>query len=410
MKKLLFSILTLALFSPLCYSGGFQINLQGQKQTGMGHTGVGLLSDATTIHFNAGALSFLKNKYSFSLGSSLIFPRVTYLEPAPGNYTEETVHNIGTPISFYFAGKVNKVEGLSLGIGVYNPYGSKQQWPDNWIGQFLIREIDLKTFFVQPTASYKINEKLGVGAGFIYAFGSFGLKKGIPAQDLSEEYGDGNLSGKASGVGYNAAIYFQLDSTWSFGLTYRSAVKTSVENGTAQFNVASSLLQYFPTTTFSTQLELPQVISFGAGWTKNKLRLALDINYVGWKSYDSLVIDFADNTEKLEDIQSPRNYENSFIFRIGSEYTCKNKYVFRLGMYYDMTPVQDGYLTPETPDVDKLGITSGFSYHINEKINLDISFLFIEGKKRYDQNFETQFAGTYKSRAFIPGFGLSIFL
>lgn len=376
----------------------------------MGHTGVGLPSDASTIHFNAGALSFLKSQYSFSLGSSLIFPRVTYLEPAPGNYTEQTVHNIGTPISFYFAGKVNKVEGLSLGIGVYNPYGSKQQWPDNWIGQFLIREIDLKTFFVQPTASYKINEKIGIGAGFIYAFGSFGLKKGIPAQDMTETYGDGNLSGKASGIGYNAAIYFQPDSTWSFGLTYRSAVKTSVDNGTATFNVASSLEQYFPTTTFSTQLKLPQVISFGAGFTHQQFRLALDVNYVGWNSYDSLVIDFADNTEKLEDIHSARKYENSFIFRLGGEYTLKDAYTFRLGMYYDMTPVQDGYLTPETPDVDKLGITSGFSYHISEKIHLDLSFLFIEGKKRYDENLETEFAGTYKSRAFIPGFGLSFFL
>lgn len=374
----------------------------------MGHTGVGLVSDAATLHFNCGALSFLEKQFSFSLGSSLIFPRVTYLEPAPGNYTEETVHNIGTPISFYFAGKVKKVEGLSLGIGVYNPYGSKQQWPDNWIGQFLIREIDLKTFFVQPTASYKINDKIGIGAGFIYAFGSFGLKKGIPAQDMSEEYGDGNLSGKASGMGYNLAFYFKPDSTWSFGLTYRSAVKTSVDNGTAEFNVASSLEQYFPTTTFSTQLELPKVISFGAGMVCNKFRFALDVNYVGWTSYDSLVIDFADNTEKLEDIHSARNYENSFIFRLGSEYTCKEKYVFRLGMYYDMTPVQDGYLTPETPDVDKIGITSGFSYRVNEKINFDLSFLYIEGKKRYDQNLETEFAGTYKSRAFIPGFGLSI--
>jgi long-chain fatty acid transport protein len=410
LKRFLLSFFALTLFTPLCFSGGFQINLQGQKQAGMGHTGVGLISDATTLHFNCGAMSFLKKQFAISGGTSLIFPRVVYLEPAPGNYTSETVHNIGTPISFYFVSKLKKIEGLSLGLGIYNPYGSKQQWPDDWIGQFLIREIDLKTFFVQPSASYKINDKLGIGAGFIYAFGSFGLRKGIPAQDMSEEYGEGKLAGDAAGMGYNFAIYFQPDSTWSFGLTYRSSVKTSVNDGTAEFNVASSLEQYFPTTTFSTQLKLPQVISFGAGYVCNKFRFSFDVNYVGWNSYDSLVIDFADNTEKLEDIRSARKYENSFIFRLGSEYTCKDKYVFRLGMYYDMTPVQDGYLTPETPDVDKIGITSGFSYRVAEKLDLDLSFLFIEGKKRYDQNLETEFAGTYKSRAFIPGIGLSIYL
>jgi long-chain fatty acid transport protein len=410
LKRYLLIFFIFTLFSSLSFSGGFQINLQGQKQAGMGHTGVGLISDATNLHFNCGAMSFLKKQFAFSGGTSLIFPRTVYLEPDPGNYSSETVHKIGTPISFYFVSKVKKVDGLSLGLGIYNPYGSKQQWPDNWIGQFLIREIDLKTIFVQPTASYKINDKLGIGAGFIYAFGSFGLRKGVPAQDMSEEYGEGKLSGKATGMGYNFALYFQPDSTWSFGLTYRSAVKTSVDNGTAEFKVASSLEQYFPTTTFSTQLKLPQVISFGVGFVCNQFRFSFDLNYVGWNSYDSLVIDFADNTEKLEDIHSPRKYENSFIFRLGSEYTCKDKYVFRLGMYYDMTPVQDGYLTPETPDVDKIGITTGFSYRVNDKIDLDLSFLFIEGKKRYDQNLETEFAGTYKSRAFIPGIGLSIYL
>ncbi len=373
----------------------------------MGHTGVGLLSDASTLHFNCGALSFLESNYSFSLGTSLIYPRIRYLEPAPGNYTAETVHNTGTPISFYAAGKIKKVDGLSVGLALYNPYGSKQQWPDEWIGQFLIRELELKTFFLQPTASYKINDKLGVGVGFIYAFGSFGLRKGIPAQDTSEEFGEGTLNGKASGIGYNLAVYFKPDSTWSFGLTYRSAVKTSIDNGTAKFTVPSSLLEYFPETTFSTGIKLPSVTSLGIGYTCNKWRFALDVNYVGWNSYDSLVIDFAENTEKLEDIHSPRKYENSFIFRLGAEYSCNQKLSFRLGTYYDMTPVQDGYLTPETPDVNKIGITSGISYQPNEKLSIDLSFLFIEGEQRYDQNLETEFAGTYKSRAMIPGIGFA---
>jgi hypothetical protein len=38
-----------------CFAGGFQINLQGQKQTGMGHTGTGLLLDGAPLFFNPGA-------------------------------------------------------------------------------------------------------------------------------------------------------------------------------------------------------------------------------------------------------------------------------------------------------------------------------------------------------------------
>lgn len=406
LKKLFTSIL-LTLSISLAYAGGFQLNLQGQTQTGMGHTGVGLVTDAATLHFNCGGISFLSSNFNFVGGTSLIIPRTAYLSPSPGNYQTETVHNTGTPIAFYFTAKIKKHDKLSLGIGIYNPYGSRQQWPDDWAGQFLIREINLKTFFVQPTASYKISDKLGIGVGLIYAFGDFGLRKGVPIQDETEAYGEGELNGKASGFGFNSGIYFKPDSTWSFGLTYRSAVKTSVDNGTANFDVPSSLAEYFPSTTFSTGLKLPSVVSFGVGYTKNNWSFAFDVNYVGWTAYDSLVIDFADNTDKLADIHSPRKYENTFIFRLGASYLLKEKYTFRLGTYFDMTPVQEGYLTPETPDTDKLGITSGFSYAVSNKIKIDISFLYIHAKERYDQNLETEFAGTYKSRAFIPGFGFS---
>ena len=71
-----------------------------------------------------------------------------------------------------------------------------------------------------------------------------------------------------------------------------------------------------------------------------------------------------------------------------------------------MSPAPDGYLTPETPDQNKIGITTGGTINISEKFNFDFSFLYIEGMQRTDTNIETQFGGTYKSRAFVPGFSV----
>ena len=166
------------LSSTVLFAGGFQINLQGQKQAGMGHTGTGLLLDNSAILFNPGAVSFLDSLRGISFGASLIFPRTIYLEPYPGTYTATVEPNIGTPITLYAVFKFKKINKLSGGIGIYNPFGSRLQWKDDWKGQFLIREIDLKTFFIQPTLSYKLNEKLGIGAGFVFATGDFSLRKG----------------------------------------------------------------------------------------------------------------------------------------------------------------------------------------------------------------------------------------
>lgn len=407
MKRIIFILTICFLSSTTLFAGGFQVNLQGQRQSGMGHTGTGLLLDNSCILFNPGAVSFLDSLRGLSFGASLIFPRTMYLEPYPGTYTANIEPHVGTPITLYAAFNFKKINKLSAGIGIYNPFGSRLQWADDWKGQFLIREIDLKTFFIQPTISYKLNEKLGIGAGFVFATGSFSLRKGVPIQDSSANYGEGNLKGNASGIGFNAGIYFKASEKLSIGIDYRSQVNVKVEEGTAEFTVPNSVSEFFPETTFSTQLRLPQVATLGIGYVLNgKLKLALDINYIGWKSYDSLIIDFENNTEKLADIHSARMYENVFIFRIGGQYQLTDKWTVRLGSYYDMTPVKAGYLTPETPDVNKIGITSGATFRVTKKIHLDLSLLFIEGIKRTDTNIETQFSGTYKSRAVIPGFGL----
>lgn len=405
MKKIF--LLVFITFIHTAFAGGFQINLQGQKQTGMGHAGTGLFLDHASILFNPGAVSFLDSLKGASLGLSFIIPRTTYLEKHPGTYTAHPVKHVGTPFTLYAVYKFKPQAKWNVGLGIYTPFGSKVEWTNDWKGQFLIREIDLKTIFIQPTFSYRVNEKLGIGLGLIYATGSFGLRKGVPIQDSTGAYGEGELNGKASGFGFNGGIYYQATEKFSIGIDYRSAVKVSIDGGTAEFKVPSSVSEYFPSTTFSTGITLPQVVTVGLGYAPNhKYKFAVDVNWVGWKSYDSLIIDFTANTDKLKDIHSAREYKNSTIFRIGGQYQFSHKFLFRAGAYYDRSPVKNGYLTPETPDSDKIGITAGMTINVTKRFNMDFSFLFIEGMERTDTNIETQFSGTYKTRAFVPGVSL----
>ncbi len=404
--KILFLINVLFAFQ--LFAGGFQVNLQGQKQTGMGHAGIGLPLDNAALVFNPGALIFVDSLGSFSAGASFIIPRTVFLDPN-STYVAQTVNHTGTPLSVYANFKFKKNSPLTFGFGLYNPFGSRVQWEDDWKGQFLLREISLKTFFYQPTLSYKITEKLGIGLGYIFANGDFSLRKGIPIQDSLGNYGEATLAGKASGQGFNAGVYYKLNDKFSLGLNYRSAVKVKVENGTADFSSAQTVSQYFQDSTFNTQLNLPYMASIGLGYHLNeKMKIALDINYVGWKSYDSLNIDFAKNSDKLADVASPRLYKNTFIFRTGLQYMISEIFCIRAGAYYDQSPVNDGYLTPETPDSDKIGVSTGFSIAFKKWLYIDASLLYVEGLKRTDTNLETQFEATYKTKAVIPGVNIGI--
>ncbi len=407
-NKIIIPLLINVLFTFQMFAGGFQVNLQGQKQTGMGHAGIGLALDNAALVFNPGALIFVDSLGSFSAGASFIIPRTVFLDPN-STYVAQTINHTGTPLSVYANFKIKKNSPLTFGFGLYNPFGSRVQWEDDWKGQFLLREISLKTFFYQPTLSYKITEKLGIGVGYIFANGDFSLRKGVPIQDSLGNYGEATLAGKATGKGFNAGVYYKHDDIFSLGLNYRSAVKVKVENGTADFSSAQTVSQYFQDSTFNTQLNLPFMASIGLGYhLNNKVKIAIDINYVGWKSYDSLNIDFAKNSDKLADVASPRLYKNTFIFRTGLQYQISEIFCIRAGAYYDQSPVKDGYLTPETPDSDKIGVSTGFSIAFKKWLYIDASLLYAEGLKRTDTNLETQFEATYKTKAVIPGINVGI--
>jgi len=423
----------MALTGSYVFAGGYQVALQGQRQIGMGHTGVGLAYDASSIFFNPGGLSFTKTN-NVTFGGSIIRSRVRYLAPqdasAPSNYSTMTDSPLGTPFTFY-ASYGMKDSKLKFGLGVYTPYGSSVKWADDWKGYAVLQELKLQAIFIQPTVSYKITDKLGIGVGFIYAVGAVELRKGIGSLSGANGFGSANLKGDASGMGFNAGLHFQASDKLSIGASYRSEVKMKVDGGDATFNVPPSTvspLGLFPAggTKFDATLPLPATATVGFGYKVNdKLTLALDYNYVFWSAYKELKFDYEKPVNGATSSASPRKYEDASIIRVGAEYLASEKLALRAGYYFDQSPVQDGYMTPETPDANRNCFTLGLGFKFTEKFSADASFLFIEGDEREQKQSDIDansasnvqsgakpsqdsfLAGTYKLRVFVPGISLS---
>ena len=152
-------------------------------------------------------------------------------------------------------------------------------------------------------------------------------------------------------------------------------------------------------------MPLPSVTTLGFGYkASDKLNFALDINYVGWKAYDTLSFDYENNTTSLIDTKSARMYKNTFAFRAGAQYKIDSHFAARLGLAYGITPVQNGYVTPETPDANRVNYTAGIGYE-TKHLKLDASFLFTH-LKRTDTNTETNLSGTFKTNVIAPGISI----
>ncbi|MGS2761696.1 OmpP1/FadL family transporter [Sinomicrobium sp. M5D2P9] len=411
MKKTYISAIVV-LMTTFAYAGGYRVALQGQKQLAMGHTGVAVINSAESVFFNPGGLTFLDKKITISAGISPIFSNIHFQNSEFG-WSTKADNPIATPFNVYAAYKVN--DWMSAGIGVYTPYGSGVEYPENWEGSHLVSKIELAAIYIQPTLSFKINEKLSIGGGPILAIGSVNFNRNIDRSMTNVAGERANVTIDDSGVtawGYSLGLAFRPTDKLTLGFTYKSEMKMKAKDGEAEFhNIPSTAPGTYDNVTFNATLPLPAELAVGASYMINeKWLVAFDYNRVYWDAYESLDVYFSNGT----DSHNPRNYKNSSVYRFGLQYIATERFTIRGGYYYDESPVQAGYFAPETPRNDSNNFTGGLSFNISERFAIDAAFLFIhfdEVDASYDHYQENgrnvPFGGAYKNNAFIPSIGVS---
>jgi long-chain fatty acid transport protein len=393
-------------------AGGFQVTLAGQKNNGMGGVGTGLALDQASMFYNPGALAMVRER-GVQVGVNATMARSAF-RAQYGGFQRQLDNTTTTPFNLY-AG-FGPTEGKwRAGIAVYTPFGSKLDYNDSWEGRTALTSIDLKSVFVQPTVSYAVTDQLSVGVGLVaLAYGAVNLQRDIQDPAGGHIELDGTTDTK---FGWNAGVFFKPSDKLSFGLSHRSKVDATVKGGDVTITgVASSLQSRFTATKFDVTLPLPATTTLGIGiMPTEKLTLGLDVNFVTWSRYRSLDFTFNQPINGSTTSSSRREYQDALTLRVGGQYKLDDKLTVRLGGSFDESPVKDGFVTPETPDNDRVGVTGGVSYQVSEHFGIDVSAQFVSVKKRTQTYEELQnngtandrVAGTYKTNIVIPGFGLN---
>ncbi|MDO7873249.1 outer membrane protein transport protein [Hymenobacter sp. ASUV-10] len=409
-------------------ASGFQVYLPSQQSIGMGGVGVGLSMEQAAQFMNPGAMAMLRQN-GVQVGASATFARSAF-RSANGGEQRELQNTVVTPFNVYasFGPKEGK---WRAGVSVYTPYGSQLKYADGWEGRFSLTEITLQSVYVQPTFSYAITDKLSIGAGLmILAYGSVNLQRDIA---LPSPYPEGHITldgTTETAFGVNAGIFFKPSDKLSVGVSYRSKIDAKAKGGDVTVTglpdpnttiTGALLAPRFVGNKFDATLPLPASVNIGLGIMPNdKLTIGLDVNWTQWSEYRALRFDFTKDgaPASVGDLtrtfsESKRNYEDALTFRLGGQYKVTDKLALRLGGAYDMTPVKDGYVTPETPDNDRIIGTAGIGYDITENLGVDASFMFQAILKRtqteaqlLDNGTTDRVAGTYRTNISIPGIGV----
>lgn len=418
---------------------GYQVNAQSAKQVGMGHVGVAMKLGAESMHFNPAGLGFLQKNVDLSLGVSGVMANATCTHDG---VKYESDNKMSTPIYAYAGFKI--YDFLSAGISVNNPYGSSMDWGKNWPGAYLVQDISLKAFSIQPTVAWKIMDRLSVGAGLMVMFGDFSLSRALISSDnlttmgqlipalkpLADKYQgitpvSATLSGDAGvKMGYNVGAMFDINEQFTVGASYRSKVMMRVDEGNAVVNYAGSELSQvlasqvpqLDQATFEAELPLPSNFNIGLSYKPtNRWLVSGEVQFVGWGAYKELDVTFYQQAVKSYDIKAEKNYQNTRIYRLGAQFAATNRLDLRMGTYFDESPVKDDFLNPETPSMNKLGLSAGLSFRPAEGFSIDLSCNYVTGFGRDGSYTDINpvgeqprtFTGHYEVYAIMPSIGLS---
>lgn len=312
MKKILLALAAAGMTAG-AFAEGYQVNNFSARQAGMANVGTAMKLGSESIYFNPAAAAFQESKFDISLGATGILSSVTAstLPTAANGYKsdlQETSDNkMSTPLHMYINYKPSK--RWSVGLGFYTPNGSSMNWGSNWSGAHLIQDINLAAYTFQPTVSFKICDRLSIGAGLMITWGNFDLSRSLlskttrqgliaseidptinnmnliinnpmatdeqkaQAQQLLQQLQGGKaylestmdqsivaaqLSGNANvAIGVNAGILWDINDQWSLAMSYRSRMNMKVDRGHATMNIdpqAAALIAMFEQLKGGTQL------------------------------------------------------------------------------------------------------------------------------------------------------------
>ncbi len=400
--------MSIAGFAGQSYSSGFALTDHGASGQGNAYAGAAAYAeDASTVWFNPAGMMKLDDNQIVVAGH--------FISPSSSFTNANSVDGFGNDLqggnddggidafvaNFFWVTDVR--EDMKFGLAVTTPFGLTTLYDDSWVGRYHAVESDLKTIDINPSIAYQVNEKFSIGGGInlmlvdvtLTSMIDFGAvcyaalnqatcdaQGNIPQQ--TDGFGDltgDNFSDLSWGI--NLGLMYDFTPATRVGVAWRSETKVKAK-GDAKFTVpgTASFIQdsgLFVDTGLSAEITLPQTFMVSLAHEMNKWQLLADITWTGWSSFEELRIKY-DNPNQPDSVTT-EDWNDTFRYSIGADYTLNNIWTVRGGLAYDETPIPSAERrTARIPGNSRTWLSLGGTYNINQSFIVDVGYshLFVD--------------------------------
>jgi len=361
-------------FSSTASAAGFQ--LLEQNASGLGNAYAGSAANAenaSTIYYNPAGMTQLKGT-SVSVGVNAIRPSFTFsndgsTNPVPMGPTV-TGGNGGdaggkwAPLpNGYIAYQID--DKWHVGVGLGAPFGLATEYDDNWVGRYHSIKFDIKTYNINPSVAYKVNDVLSVGFGLNWQrIEAEYIKQQVVAAMTSVQVTN-KLDGDA--WGWNVGATIQPSPDTRIGVSYRSSIKHKA-SGDQKFSAIVS------DTWAKAEVDLPDTfILSGLHHLNDRWDLLGDVSWTGWSSIPKLVIEGGHGSSGLN-----LQFRDAWRVAVGANYKVNEIWKLKMGLAYDESPVYEEKNRPASlPDNDRTWFSLGVQYAPSKTSTIDVGYSYL---------------------------------
>ncbi|MFV3368813.1 outer membrane protein transport protein [Pseudomonas sp. NY15435] len=364
-------------------ANGFALNEQSASGAGTAFAGRSSSAlDSSTIFGNPAGLSKLK-RTEVSGGLAVLFAKddiSAAQSSASGTNKGDSVPVTGVPFG-YFSTPINEV--ISFGVGVYVPFGLINDYESNFQGRYHGSYSKVSVFTVQPTISYRINDKVSIGGGPTINRIGGKLESQLATGALnSGKEAKITLKGDDTAVGYNLGIMVDITEATTWGVTYHSKVDYKLE-GHTKVSDSPAALGLNGKYDLEMDVTLPESVDtsfthhFDDKWT----------GYVGttWTRWSRLPEIVGENSglpllgERLGfgRISEELNFRDTWATAIGASYALTPQWVLRAGYVYDQSPTRNEDRNVRIPVGNRQTVTFGAGYSPYPDMTIDLAYAYL---------------------------------
>ncbi len=384
------------------YAAGFQLTEQSSLGAGRAYAGAGIVGDdLSAVHYNPAGMTLLPGT-QVQAGGVYIDMNLEY--SGRDVYTGADVSENGRyKGQFIPAGFITHQirDDLWLGLGLTVPYGMGTEYKDDWAHNFRGIESTILTFDINPNIAWKVNDFVSVAGGLSLQYAKANLKLGL--KELSNRAAnDGKIDADSWDWGFNLGVMVEPTDKLRFGLSYRSAIEHNAE-GDFTLGLATGMNVVMAS---KATVKTPDTVMLTGTWeATEQLRLSGTIRWANWSNFETLTIknrvpaalQGSGLSSALSEHDVQNDWEDTWLFSIGADYKINDTWTVRGGIAYEKDPIADESTRMAViPDTDRLWLSLGATYHMNQNVQFDVGATYIRGIGDMDMYSNLESAGGKK--------------